>query len=104
MVNGSDAILQYSNTPCRENKLTHYLAIDYGVHTSISVMTTLYDLISAIQEEVDAEEEELVSKTVSDLIDSGKIRFSGRILKTENPASLTPSSNLWQEDPAAPTP
>jgi hypothetical protein len=40
-----------------------------------TITTTLRDLIGAIQEEVEPEEDHLVADVVLDLVESGRIRF-----------------------------
>lgn len=42
-----------------------------------TIKTTLYDLIEAIDEEMDPGEEWLVSRSVLHLLDTGKARFLG---------------------------
>jgi len=46
-----------------------------------SSMTTLYELVEAIEEEVKPEENWLVPEIVSNLFNSGKIRFTDKALK-----------------------
>jgi hypothetical protein len=41
----------------------------------LTIRTTLYDLIEAINAEVEPEEESLVVATVMDLLESGRITF-----------------------------
>lgn len=40
-----------------------------------TITTTLRDLIGAIQEEVEPEEDHLIAEVVLDLVDTGRIRF-----------------------------
>lgn len=42
---------------------------------AISIKSTLYDLIEAISDEVEQGEENLITASVLDLIESGKIKF-----------------------------
>ena len=43
------------------------------VHTTVE--TTLYDLISALSDELETEEEELILPILIDLMNSGRIKF-----------------------------
>ena len=45
--------------------------------SSTTINTTLYDLIDAVSNEVGAEDEKLIQKTVLHLIDSLRIKFIG---------------------------
>lgn len=42
-----------------------------------TITTTLYELMEAVQEEVSPNEEGLVARVVADLMNSGRIRFTG---------------------------
>jgi hypothetical protein len=44
---------------------------------TVSIRTTLYDLIDAISRALPADEDELVVETVMQLLRSGRIRFLG---------------------------
>jgi predicted DNA-binding protein len=45
-------------------------------------MTTLYELLEAIEEEIKPDEDWMVSEIVLNLFNSGKIRFTEKALKT----------------------
>ena len=45
------------------------------------IRTTLYELIEAINNEINTENEELIPKIVLHLVNSGKIEFAGKHLK-----------------------
>ena len=51
------------------------LLSEHGQSETAHIETTLGELIEAINEEVEPEEDYLVSKTVLHLIDAGRIRF-----------------------------
>ena len=51
------------------------LPSEHGQSEQAPIVTTLGELIEAINEEVEPEEDYLVSRTVSHLIDTGRIRF-----------------------------
>ena len=56
--------------------LAHDLYTKETIHTELSVIeTTWSDLIRAINEEVEPEEDWLVAEVVLDLINKGRIRF-----------------------------
>ena len=47
-------------------------------HQSTTIFTTtLYDVVEVVQEEVSSDEEGLVAEVVADLVNSGRIRFTG---------------------------
>ena len=51
------------------------LPSEHGQSEPVPIITTLGDLIEAINEDVEPEEDYLVSEAVSHLIDAGRIRF-----------------------------
>jgi hypothetical protein len=57
--------------------------LPYAAVPSATIHTTLYDLMAALYEEAEADEEELVTAAVVHLLNSGRARFVGsrRILK-----------------------
>jgi hypothetical protein len=48
-----------------------------NIPSTSATMTTLYDLVAAIHDEIDAHEDELVTATVMHLLSSGRIKFLG---------------------------
>jgi hypothetical protein len=57
-------------------QLTHNILLsEQGQPKPVPIVTTLGELVEAINEEVEPEEDYLVSKAVSHLIDAGRIRF-----------------------------
>lgn len=58
--------------------IAHDLHMEETIHPELSIIeTTLYDLIEAIHDEVEPEQDLMVTEIVLDLIDTCKIRFSG---------------------------
>jgi hypothetical protein len=55
------------------------IAVEFKFVRVTSAKTTLYELIDAISDVVEAGEERLIPKVVLHLIDSGKIRISGSL-------------------------
>jgi hypothetical protein len=55
------------------------IAVEFEFIRVTSTNTTLYELIEAISEVVEAGEESLVPKVVLHLMDSGKMRISGSL-------------------------
>jgi len=47
------------------------------IHPPSATMTTLYDLVAAIHDEIDVHEDDLVTATVVHLLSSGRIKFLG---------------------------
>ena len=58
--------------------IAHDLNMEETIHPELSIIqTTFYELIAAINNEVEPEENWLVTEIVLDLIDTGKIKFPG---------------------------
>ena len=58
--------------------IAYDLQIEETIHPELlTIETNLYELIEAIHDEVEHEEDWMVPEIVLDLIDTGKIRFLG---------------------------
>lgn len=56
---------------------THLATIPATVFTPVSITTTLYDLVKAVNDEVGPDEDRLVAAAVMHLINSNRARFVG---------------------------